>query len=127
MLRDLLFKEECFQIVGLSMKVHSKLGRGFKEVVYKDALEIEFINNKISYEREKPFKIEYENVILKHRFDADFFVFNSIILEIKAAYQFHFENFRQTLNYLKASQVKLGILINFGEDKLNFKRVICTY
>ena len=53
MLQDLLFKEECFQIVGLSMKVHSKLGRGFKEVVYKDALEIEFINNKISYEREK--------------------------------------------------------------------------
>jgi GxxExxY protein len=127
MIQDLLFKEECFQIVGLSMKVHSKLGRGFKEVVYKDALEIEFINNKISYEREKPFKIEYENEILRHRFDADFFVFNSIILEIKAAQQFHSDNFKQTLNYLKASQVKLGILINFGEAKLNFKRVICTY
>lgn len=127
MLQDLLFKEECFQIVGLSMKVHSKLGRGFKEVVYKNALEIEFINNKISYEREKPFKIEYENEILRHRFDADFFVFNSIILEIKAAQQFHSDNFKQTLNYLKASQVKLGILINFGEARLNFKRVICTY
>lgn len=127
MLQDLLFKEECFQIIGLSMKVHSKLGRGFKEVVYKDALEIELINNKISYEREKPFKIEYENEILRHRFDADFFVFNSIILEIKAAQQFHSDNFKQTLNYLKASQVKLGILINFGEARLNFKRVICTY
>ena len=127
MLQDFLFKEECFQIVGLSMKVHSKLGRGFKEVVYKNALEIEFINNKISYETEKPFKIEYENEILRHRFDADFFVFNSIILEIKAAQQFHSDNFKQTLNYLKASQVKLGILINFGEARLNFKRVICTY
>lgn len=127
MIQDLLFKEECFQIVGLSMKVHSKLGRGFKEIVYKDALEIEFINNKIPYGREKPFKIEYENEILRHRFDADFFVFNSIILEIKATQQFHYDNFNQTLNYLKASQVKLGILINFGEARLNFKRVICTY
>ena len=127
MIQDLLFKEECFQLIGLSMKVHSKLGRGFKEIVYKDALEIEFINNKIPYEREKPFKIDYENEILKHRFDADFFVFNSIILEIKAAHQFHSDNFNQTLNYLKASQVKLDILINFGEARLNFKRVICTY
>ena len=127
MIQDLLFKEECYQIIGSSMRVHSKPGKGFKEVVYKDALEVEFINNKILYEREKPFNINYENVIPKHRFDADFLVFNSIILEIKAAHQFHFENFRQTLNYLKASQVKLGILINFGEDKLKFKRIICTY
>jgi len=109
------------------MKVHSKLGKGFKEVVYKDALEIEFKNNQIPYERGKPFAIEYEGIILAHRFDADFFVYNSIIVEVKAAVQFHYDNFKQTLNYLKASQVKLGILINFGEDKLNFKRVICTY
>lgn len=124
---DLLFKEECYKIIGLSMKVHTKLGKGFKEVVYKDALEIEFKKNAILYEREKPFNIQYDDVILKHRFDADFFVFDSVILEIKAAKLFHYDNFRQTLNYLKASQVKLGILINFGEDKLNFKRVICTY
>ena len=124
---DLLFKEECFKIIGLSMKVHTKLGKGFKEVVYKDALEIEFKKNTILYEREKPFNIQYDDVILKHRFDADFFVFDSVILEIKAARLFHYDNFRQTLNYLKASQVKLGILINFGEDKLNFKRIVCTY
>lgn len=124
---DLLFKEECYKIIGLSMKVHTKLGKGFKEVVYKDALEIEFKKNTILYEREKPFNIQYDDVILKHRFDADFFVFDSVILEIKAARLFHYDNFRQTLNYLKASQVKLGILINFGEDKLNFKRIVCTY
>ncbi len=127
MIEDLIFKDECYKIVGLAMKVHSKLGKGFKEVVYKDALEIEFRNNQVPYEREKPFAIEYEGVILGHRFDADFFVYNSIIVEAKAAVQFHYDNFKQTLNYLKASQVKLGILINFGEDKLNFKRVICTY
>ncbi|MEI9945702.1 MAG: GxxExxY protein [Chitinophagaceae bacterium] len=71
--------------------------------------------------------MQYEDVILPHRFDADFFVYDSIIIEVKAAIQFHSDNFRQTLNYLKASQVKLGILINFGEDKLNFKRIVCTY
>lgn len=109
------------------MKVHSILGKGFKEAVYKDALEVEFINNSIPYERERSFKIGYEGVVLRHRFDADFLVYNSIIVEVKAAIYFHYNNFKQTLNYLKASQVKLGILINFGEDKLNFKRIICTY
>lgn len=91
------------------MRVHSKLGKGFKEVIYKDALEIEFIRNEIPYQRERPFNIQYEDVVLRHEFTADFFVFNSIILEVKAAYQFHPDNFKQTLNYLKASQVKLGV------------------
>jgi GxxExxY protein len=124
---DLLFKEECYRIIGISMKVHGKLGKGFKEIVYKDAMEVEFINNAIPYEREKPFRILYEGVVLPHRFDADFLVYNSIIIEVKAAVNFHYNNFRQTLNYLKASQVKLGILINFGEDRLAFKRIVCTY
>jgi len=109
------------------MKVHSLLGKGFKEIVYKDALEIEFKKNTITYEREKTFRIKYEGDILKHRFRADFIMFDCLILEVKAAWQFHFDNFKQTLNYLKASQVKLGLLVNFGEDKLNFKRIICSY
>lgn len=109
------------------MKVHFTPGKGFKEVVYKDALEIEFRKNLVPYEREKSFKITYGDIDLRHEFDADFFVYDSIILEIKAAYQFHPDNFRQTLNYLKASQVKLGILINFGEDQLKFKRIVCSY
>jgi GxxExxY protein len=126
-IEDLYFKEECYKIIGVSMKVHSKLGRGFKEVVYKDALELEFINNRIPYQREKSFAIQYEGIILKHYFIADFYAYNSIILEIKAASSFHSDNFYQTLNYLKASHVKLGILINFGEEKLKFKRVVCSY
>lgn len=110
------------------MKIHTKLGRGFKEVVYKDAMEVEIKNRGgIPYEREKSFCIEYEGFILPHRFVADYIVFNAIILEIKAASQIHTEAFLQTLNYLKAAQVKLGIIINFGADKLEFQRVICTY
>jgi len=115
-------------MVGLCMKIHTKLGKGFKEIVYKDALEIEMINNgKIPYEREKPFNILYEGIVLPHRFNADYFVFNSIILEVKATSQLHADAFRQTLNYLKTSQIKLGILINFGTDKLEFQRIICSH
>jgi len=126
-IEDLLFKEECYRIIGICMKIHSKFGKGFKEIVYKDAMEIEFQTNGIAHEREKKFAIEYEGILLPHRFDADFFVYDSIILEVKAAWMIHPDNFKQTLNYLKASQVKLGILINFGEDKLNFKRMVCSY
>ena len=125
--KELLFKDECFIVVGLCMKVHRQLGKGFKEAVYKDALEIEFKNAGISYDREKKFKVEYEDLILAHRFDADFLVYKSIILEIKAASSIHTDAFRQTLNYLKSSQVKLGIIINFGTSRLQFQRIICTY
>jgi GxxExxY protein len=90
-------------------------------------MEVEFRKAGILYKREKRFNIEYEGVSLPHKFDADFLVFDSIILEVKASWQFHPDNFKQSLNYLKASQIKLGILINFGEDKLNFKRIVCSY
>jgi len=109
------------------MKIHTMLGKGFREIVYKDAMEVEFKNAGIVYEREKKFKILYEGLGLKHNFDADFFVFDSIILEVKASWQLYPNDFRQTLNYLKSSQVKLGILLNFGEDRLRFKRMICSY
>ena len=109
------------------MKVHSILGPGFKEIIYKDALEVELEREKIAYEREKSFRVLYDDKILNRRFDVDFMVFNSIVLEIKAASIIHYENFRQTLNYLKASEIKLGILINFGASKLEFQRIICTH
>jgi GxxExxY protein len=124
---DLIFKEECFKIVGLCMKIHSRLGKGFKEVVYKDALEVELQKNSIPFEREKPFKIVYDGLVLGHRFNADFLLFDSIIVEIKAASELHPDGFKQTVNYLKASKIKLGILINFGEDKLKFQRIACTH
>jgi GxxExxY protein len=127
MIEDLLFKDECYQLIGMCMKIHTRLGKGFKEIVYKDAMEIEFKNAGVAYEREMKFKILYEGLSRKHTFDADFFVFDSIILEIKATWQLWPNNFKQTLNYLKASQIKLGILINFGEDKLKFKRIVCSY
>jgi GxxExxY protein len=124
---DLLFKNECYHLVGIGMRIHSMLGKGFKELVYKDALEIEFKLHNIPYEREKPFNIKYGSEFLRHRFAADFVVYNSILLEIKAAHNLYLDNFRQTLNYLKASKIQLGILMNFGEERLNFKRIVCSY
>src|SRR6187402_2496560 len=111
---DLLFKKECYQIVGLCMKVHSKLGMGFKEIVYKDALAFELQANGVLFEREKAFTILYEGLPLKHTFNADFLVFHNILLEIKATSFTHPDAFTQTLNYLKAANIQLGILINFG-------------
>jgi len=109
------------------MRIHNKLGKGFKEVVYKDALEFELIKEIIPYEREKEFFVRYGNKVLDRKFNADFYVFDSIILEIKASSEIRSDNFRQTLNYLKTSQIKLGIIINFGTDKLQYQRVICTF
>lgn len=106
------------------MEVHTNLGMGFKEAVYKDALEIELKTQKIPFVKEKQFKIEYKGIVLPHKYYADFIVFNSIILEIKSA-SFIIDNFiAQTINYLKASGIKLGIIANFGERSLTYKRVV---
>ncbi|RYG28647.1 MAG: GxxExxY protein [Chitinophagaceae bacterium] len=126
-LKDLLYREECFKIVGLCMKVHNSLGKGFIEVVYKDALEIEFQKNGIPYEREKALTIKYEGETLQRTFRADFVLYNCIILEIKAVPFRSVAALRQTLHYLKASGIQLGILINFGQDRLESQRIVCSY
>ena len=123
----ILYKEECYEIVGLCMKVHRTLGKGFKEIVYKDALELELQKNHILFEREKKFIIRYDGIALKHSFDADFFVFEKIIVELKASSQIHADAFRQTLNYLKALDIRLALLINFGTDQLMHQRIISGY
>lgn len=100
------------------------LGRGFKEVIYKDALQIEFNNAQIPFEREKQFKIEYKGLILQHKYYADFILFDSIILEVKSSSLIVNSFVSQTINYLKASGMKLGLIVNFGEASLAHKRVV---
>jgi GxxExxY protein len=114
----ILYKEESYQLIGICMKIHKILGKGFKEIVYKDAIEVEFLKSNIPYEREKPFSIYYEETLLKHKFAADFFIFDKILIEVKATSFIHSDNFKQTLNYLKASRnIKLGILITIVRQK----------
>ncbi|MGZ3755182.1 MAG: GxxExxY protein [Mucilaginibacter sp.] len=121
---DILFKDESYKIIGACFEVHKILGHGFKEVVYKDALEIEFNKLNISFQREKSYTIYYKDQKLKHSFTADFIVYDAIILEIKIGTYIGESYIKQTLNYLKASGVRLGLIINFGAPSVEYQRVI---
>ncbi|MGV1010950.1 MAG: GxxExxY protein [Flavobacterium sp.] len=121
---DLYLKEEVYEIIGLCMEVHNILGKGHTEVVYKDALEYEFQINSIPFEREKEYKIHYKDIILPRKYNADFVVFEEIIFEVKAISQLTISDTKQTLNYLASSKNKLGLLVNFGEDSVKYKRII---
>lgn len=121
---NLIFKEEVFEIVGICMEIHRILGKGFSEVVYKAAMEYEFKKKERIYIREKKFEISYKETVLPHHYFADFVFDDKIILEVKAQQNVIDNHFRQTINYLAASKIKLGLIINFGEDSLKFKRVV---
>ncbi|MEO7767269.1 MAG: GxxExxY protein [Ferruginibacter sp.] len=121
---DIILKEESYQIIGICMEVHRELGMGFKEIVYKDALEYEFKTRGIAYTREKEYKIQYKEIILPHRYYADFIVDGTIILEVKAVQIIVNGFIKQTINYLKASGLQLGIIANFGEKSFVSKRVV---
>ena len=121
---EILFKEESYKIIGACMEVHNKLGSGFLESVYSEALEIEFRKGNIPYEREKKLNVFYENQQLKKYFRADFVCYNSIIIELKASKYSIDADFQQTLNNVKATKFKLGLLINFGTPSLTYKRII---
>jgi len=124
MMSELILKDESYKLVGVCMEVHRELGMGFKEGIYQDALEIEFQHQGIPYQREQMFRIEYKGKVLKHRYKADFIVFNQIVLEVKATTLIVDSFVAQTINYLKASGLKLGIIANFGERSLTFKRIV---
>ena len=121
---NLIYKEESYNIIGACMNVHNELGRGFSEIIYGDALEIEFKKQNIKYTREEKFSIAYQNIILPHYYIADFVINDTIILEIKAIESLNSKHIKQTLNYLAASKLKLGLLVNFGEESLTSKRVV---
>lgn len=117
-------KEETDFIIGTGIEIHKILGHGFLEIVYKDAYEYEFRKRQTQYEREKEFSIPYKDIILPHKFFADFVVFGKIILEIKAKDGIADEDYAQTINYLKCSGCKVGLILNFGRLKLDIKRVV---
>ncbi len=116
---------DTYQIIGACMDVHNTLGYGFLEVVYKDAMEMEFAERNLFYSREDEHIITYKGKELQHKFFADFTVNNSIIVEVKANKEGITEDaVSQTLNYLRASGTKLGLIINFGKTTLQYKRLV---
>ena len=121
---NILYRDESYAIIGALFEVYNNLGSGFSEIVYKDALEHEFKNREISFTREKEYSVSYKNIILPHKFYADFVVDNKIILEVKAVENLHDKFFAQCINYLKVSKCRLAILANFHKDLLDHRRIV---
>jgi GxxExxY protein len=117
-----LFKDETYAIIGAAMEVHKQLGCGYLEAVYQEAFEIELKLQRINYSREQPLIIEYKGYTLKKQYIPDFICYEKIIIELKALSELNGEHEAQVLNYLKATGYKVGLLINFGETSLKYKR-----
>jgi len=121
---ELIYKEECYKIIGACMEVHKTLGCGFLEAVYQEALMLEFKMQNIPFEREKVLTITYKGIELEKKYQVDFICYGKIIVELKAISQLIPENESQVLNYLNATSYKLGLLVNFGEQSLKYKRLV---
>lgn len=125
MMSILINEDVTYSLIGVCMKVHRILGCGFLEIVYKDAMQIEFANAAIEFKREAQFDINYKGTILPHKFFADFFVMDRVIVEVKASKDgVCNDHIAQTLNYLKVSGCSVGLIINFGKTSLEYKRLV---
>ena len=122
----IIYKEESYKIIGVCMEVHKKLGPGFLERVYCEALEIEFKKAGIPYIREKKLPVYYDNKLMKAYYRADFVYYDKIILEVKAAKMLVEAHIKQTLNNTVSTNFNLGLLVNFGTRSLTYKRLVNT-
>ncbi|OQY56301.1 MAG: hypothetical protein B6245_18570 [Desulfobacteraceae bacterium 4572_88] len=123
---ELIFRDEVYVIVGSAMEVSNELGCGFLEAVYQEALAIEFQKRQIPYEEQKRINIRYKGITLHKEYIADFLCYDQIILGIKAIKRVTNTEEAQLLNYLKASGYSVGVLLNFGTPKLEWKRFVLT-
>lgn len=122
---ELLFKEEVYAIIGAAIEVHKELGPGFSEAIFQEAFEIELGDRHIPFERQKEIVVFYKGRPLKKRYIADLLCYGSIIVELKALNDLSGTEKAQVLNYLKATEMKLGLLINFGSaGRLQWERII---
>lgn len=121
---SLLYAEEAYAITGAAIDVHNHLGCGMHEIVYGDALEVEFRLRNIPYEREKSYRVNYKGTLLEHSFQCDFVCYDKIIVELKAVQELNDMHRSQILNYLHFSHLRLGLLFNFGQRRLMTQRLI---
>ncbi len=122
---ELILKDEVFAIIGAAIEVHRELGPGFLEPVYQEALEIELASRKIPFESRKILTIAYKGRPLKKEYEADLVCYGQIIVELKALDRLSGKEEAQVLNYLKATGLRVGLLINFGSHgRLEWKRFV---
>jgi GxxExxY protein len=124
---DLILPDESYQIVGACFEVYNEMGCGFLEAVYQECLEFELMDRRIPFIAKPPLNLQYKRRSLKTFYRPDFICFNQIVVELKAVSTFADEHSAQVLNYLNATKLPLGILVNFGHyPKLQYKRVALT-
>jgi GxxExxY protein len=122
---NLVLGPETYAVVGAAIAVHRDLGPGFLEAVYQEALEVELRARLIPFEREKALTIFYRDMPLRKGYIADFLCYGQLIVELKAQSQLTGVETAQIINYLKASRLQVGLLINFGSTgKLQWKRMV---
>ena len=121
---DYLYERETYQIIGVMMEVHKTLGCGFLEAVYQEALAIEFEKQRIPFVKEKKLILFYKGIQIEKFYIADFVCFDKIIVELKALSALTSTHDSIMINYLKATKLKVGLLANFGERSLKYKRLI---
>ena len=119
----ILYKDLSYKIVGLAMEVHKKLGYGFLEKVYENALMVLYRREGIQSEQQSPIKVYFEGEIVGN-YVVDIFVDNKIILELKCVEKIADVHRAQVLNYLKATKTRLAIILNFAKDKLEYERLV---
>ena len=119
--------EKTYAIIGAAMEVHKELGNGFLEAIYQEALEREFTYQEIPYKSQPPVRIEYKGKPLKKAYEPDFICYDDVIVEIKAMDKLSSNEHAQVINYLKASRLKVGLLINFGSKSLEHKRFVYSF
>lgn len=117
----LIYPSESSKLLGLAMQLHNELGCGFKEKVYQDAFEVLLQENHIPYEREKHIAMSFHGVLLQHDFYYDFLCYDKIGVELKACSEIVGEFESQLINYLHVGKQQLGLLVNFGNTKLQYK------
>jgi GxxExxY protein len=123
---ELLYKDEVFKLVGFCMEIHRELGSGYDEVIYKDAFVVELQRATIPFSRERKYEVNYKGVILPHFYYSDLVMWDKILFEAKAVEKLTDAHVKQVLNYLAASKLALGLLVNFGGDSLEWKRVVLS-
>jgi GxxExxY protein len=122
---ELLLKDEVYAVIGAAIEVHRELGPGFLEAVYQEAMEIELADRGIPFLAQEPLTIRFKTRVLKKRHEPDLLCYNLLVAELKAWNQLTGSDEAQLLNYLKATSLRVGVLINFGSvGKLEWKRFI---
>ena len=122
--KDFIYEDSTYKIIGIAMKIHRDLGAGFLEAVYEEAMIIELKEVKIPFKNQVEIDIYYRKKKLDKKYRADFIIDEKILVEMKGISSLTEVNDAQMINYLKATKLRIGLILNFGRSSLEWKRII---